>query len=187
MSNMDKVGRLLVLLFGLAPAVASAQTGEAEPQVSVQSAPQGPAPPGPAPPAPPPVPLPAAPPPASQEVIYRGEATSILGRPVTGPDRGAVGRIVDVLVDEAGQPRAVVIELGGFMGVGTRRIAVAWRALRFAPGAAGRDAVTLEMTVDQVRATPEYKPAGRPVTVAAPPAAPPAVPARPEAEPSGQP
>ncbi len=121
--------------------------------------------------APPPHPKPPAkpaPPPASHETIYRGEATGILGRRVIGPDKTLVGRIVDILVDEVGLPRAAVIDVGGFMGVGDRRIAVAWRALTFTPGA-GRGTITLAMTANQIKATPVYQPAGKPVTVAAPP------------------
>ena len=108
-------------------------------------------------------------PPASQMLIYEGEATSILGRQVTGPDAKTVGRIVDVLVDELGQPRAAVVDVGGFLGIGVRRIAVVWRALRFTrdPGREGQ--ISLEMSANQIRATPEYKAADRPVIVAVPP------------------
>jgi hypothetical protein len=109
--------------------------------------------------------------PAGQEVIYSGEATSILGRMVHAPNGSQVGRIVDVLVDDEGQPRAAVIDFGGFMGIGKRRIAVAWRALRFLPGAK-HDNILIDLTVDQIKATPEYKPASKPqapLTVAAPP------------------
>jgi PRC-barrel domain len=101
--------------------------------------------------------------------MYQGEATSILGRQVTGPDDKNVGRIVDVLVDDLGQPRAVVVDVGGFLGIGNRRIAVVWRALRFVADAAGGGRITLEMTANQIKATPEYKPASAPVVVAAPP------------------
>src|SRR5258705_86425 len=58
------------------------------------------------------------PPPAEQELIFQGEATSILGRQVHDPAGHVVGRIVDVLVSDTGQPRAAVIDFGGFMGVG---------------------------------------------------------------------
>src|ERR1700731_1029602 len=61
------------------------------------------------------------------------EAASVLGRPVRGPDGHDVGRIVDVLVDQAGHPRAAVIDFGGFMGVGSRKIAVDWHLLHFTP------------------------------------------------------
>lgn len=117
--------------------------------------------------------------PAAQELIYKGEATSILGRAVHDPSGQQVGRIVDVLVDNQGQPRAAVIDIGGFMGIGNRRIAVAWRALRFVPEAE-RSRIRLEMTADQIKATPDFKLAPRasapPTTMAAPPP-PPGIPA----------
>jgi hypothetical protein len=107
--------------------------------------------------------------PASQMLMYEGEATSILGRQVTGPDARSVGRIVDVLVDDLGQPRAVVIDVGGFLGIGVRRIAVVWRALRFTRDSAGAGQISLEMTANQIKVIPEYKAADRPVVVAVPP------------------
>lgn len=119
------------------------------------------------------------PPPANQELIYKGEATRILGRTVRDPANNEVGRIVDVLVDDQGVPKAALIDFGGFMGVGNRRIAVAWRALHFLP-AAEQYQIRLEMTADQIKATPDFKPAARPdappVTMAVPPP-PPGMPA----------
>ena len=108
-------------------------------------------------------------PPASQMLMYQGEATSLLGRQVTGPDAKTVGRIVDVLVDDLGQPRAVVVDVGGFLGIGVRRIAVAWRALRFTRDSGGEGQISLEMSANQIRTTPEYRAADRPVIVAVPP------------------
>ncbi len=119
---------------------------------------------------------PAATPPAAQEVISTGQATSILGRPVTGPDNEVVGRIIDLLVDNEGQPRAAVIDIGGFMGLGNRHIAVAWRSLRFTPYPAGPGDISLGMSMDQIAGTPEYRPSGLTVTVAAPPLPPPEAP-----------
>ncbi len=116
--------------------------------------------------------------PAGMELIYHGEAASLLGRTVRDPAGVALGRVVDVLVDDAGQPIAAVLDLGGFLGMGSRRIAVAWRGLRFSvKEGAGR--IGLEMTMDQIRDTPDYKRPTRavdpPIGMAAPP--PPPVPA----------
>ena len=116
---------------------------------------------------------------AFQELIYSGEAAGILGRSVHGPEDEQVGQIVDVLVDDQGLPRAAVIDFGGFMGVGKRRIAVAWRALHFIP-AAEQKAIRIDLTVDQIKETPDFKPVakplGPPLTMAAPPP-PPGMPA----------
>ena len=76
----------------------------------------------------------AVPPAAARARIPRGAALPLLGRDVRGPSGQVVAQIVNVLVDEAGRPLAAVLDYGGFMGVGKRRIAVAWEVLRFAPG-----------------------------------------------------
>jgi hypothetical protein len=103
-------------------------------------------------------PPPAAPPPAPAPVLSvpPGDAEAILGQRVTDPDGKDIGRLVDVLVDANGQPQAAVIDFGGFMGVGNRKIAVAWSALRFNPGDAKRK-VALEMTPDQIKTAPEFR------------------------------
>jgi hypothetical protein len=102
------------------------------------------------------------------------EVVAILGQPVIGPDGKTMGRLIDVLVNEDGRPTAAVIDFGGFMGVGARRIAVRWNALHFAPGAV-KAPITLDWTIDQIKAAPEYgnpaKPA--PVVISAPKPAPP--------------
>ncbi len=106
--------------------------------------------------------------PVTPESMSRDDVTPILGQQVSDADGHPVGRIVDVLVDGTGAARAAVVDAGGFMGIGQRRVAIAWHALRFDPG--GK--ITLQLKADQVKAMPEYKPAGRgPVVVAAPQAA----------------
>ena len=114
------------------------------------------------------VPPPAhAPAPAPQVVhVPRDQVVAILGQPVAGPDGKTMGRLIDVLVNEDGKPTAAVIDVGGFMGVGSRKIAVRWGALHFAPGAT-KQSILLDWTIDQIKAAPEYgsaKPA--PVVVA---------------------
>jgi hypothetical protein len=68
-----------------------------------------------------------------------------------------MGRIVDVIVDRAGQVRAAVIDFGGFLGVGSRKIVVDWTALHFGQIANKGESITLVLTKDQVKAAPEYK------------------------------
>jgi len=108
----------------------------------------------------------AAMPPVVQQPVDPNIVTPILGRQVLDQTGKAGGRIVDVLVDQFGQTRAAVIDVGGFMGLGQRRIAVAWRGLRFNPA---DGAVTLLIPADQIGAVPEYKPGAAPVVLASPP------------------
>lgn len=80
----------------------------------------------------------------------------VLGHPVVGPGGKVIARLVDVLVDPAGQPVAAVLDFGGFMGVGTRKIAVNWDALHFEPAATAHQ-VILMLTANEIKAAPEYK------------------------------
>jgi hypothetical protein len=81
---------------------------------------------------------------------------SLLGREVRTRDEDP-GRIIDILADGDGQVRAAVVELGGFLGIGTRKVAVDWSALRFEVRDK-RQSVILDMTRDQLRLAPEYRP-----------------------------
>jgi hypothetical protein len=96
-------------------------------------------------------------PPASVTVIGARDAHGILGREVRSAVNEDMGRIVDVIVDREGTVRAAVIDFGGFLGVGSRKIVVDWNALHFGSVANKSDSITLELTKDQVTAAPEYK------------------------------
>ena len=96
-------------------------------------------------------------PPPSVTIIAPKEAHGVLGRDVRSPNDEDMGRIVDVIVDRAGVVRAAVIDFGGFLGVGSRKIVVDWSALHFGQVANKGDRITLELTKEQVNAAPEYK------------------------------
>lgn len=96
-------------------------------------------------------------------VIDDREVEGILGKSVRSSAGEDMGKIIDVIVKRDGQVRAAVIDFGGFLGVGSRKIAVDWGALSFPPNGAV-DHVILNLTRDQVRLAPEYRP-GEPVVV----------------------
>jgi PRC-barrel domain len=96
-------------------------------------------------------------PPPSVTVIGARDAHGILGRDVLSAANEDMGRIVDVIVDREGKVRAAVIDFGGFLGVGSRKIVVDWKALRFAGVNNKSDSITLDLTKQQVSAAPEYK------------------------------
>ena len=120
------------------------------------AAPKEPAPPAAAPKEPTP--------PASVTIIGASEAHGVLGRDVRSPKDEDMGRIVDVIVDREGTVRAAVIDFGGFLGVGSRKIVVDWNALHFGRVASKSESITLDLTKEQVMAAPEYK-EGTPIVV----------------------
>jgi PRC-barrel domain len=90
-------------------------------------------------------------------VLGSRQVQSVLGKEVRSAADEDMGRIVDVVVDSAGQVLAAVIDFGGFLGVGSRKIVVDWRALRFGAIANKSDSISLELTKEQVNKAPEYK------------------------------
>jgi hypothetical protein len=102
-------------------------------------------------------PAPESVPPPSVTVIGAREAHGVLGRDVRSPADEDMGPIVDVIVDRTGTVRAAVIDFGGFLGVGSRKIVVDWSALHFGQIANKKDAISLQLTKEQVMSAPEYK------------------------------
>jgi hypothetical protein len=101
-------------------------------------------------------------------VVDGEQLESVLGIEAASATGEDMGRIVDIVVDRTGQVRAAIIDFGGFLGVGSRKIAVDWRSLHFDPKKAG--AVVVNLTKDQLRVAPVYK-AGEPVVVIGGPSA----------------
>jgi hypothetical protein len=107
---------------------------------------------------------------ASLDYFPRDHLFRILGKEVLSAKGEDMGRIVDVLFDEKGEPHAAVIDFGGFLGVGTRKIAISWSALRFDLGEK-KNVIALDLDREQLKAAPEYKYAesDKPIPVVAQP------------------
>jgi PRC-barrel domain len=107
-------------------------------------------------------------PPVNVEEFEPGTATAILGKRVRDAAGKDMGMVVDVLVDRDGKVRAAVIDFGGFLGVGSRKIAIDWNLVQFNPD--NRDApIVLALNQTQLQAAPEYKPAPQVTRIVAPP------------------
>ena len=148
---MSAIGRVM-LIAAIFAAGASVASRAADEPPAVQGEPNAVAPA----PTVPVVPKEAAPPP-SVTIIGASDAHGVLGRDVRSAAGEDMGRIVDVIVDRDSHVRAAVIDFGGFLGVGSRKIVVEWNALRFGKVTDKKDSITLELTKAQVAAAPEYK------------------------------
>jgi len=105
------------------------------------------------------------------QVIPPGLADELLGHAVMVVPEGKppqeIGRVIDVLVDTAGHTVAAVLDFGGFLGVGNRKIAVTWTALQFVPAKDGLT-ITLTLEADRIRSAPNYKGPDKPVRAIGP-------------------
>ncbi|MBS0525436.1 MAG: PRC-barrel domain-containing protein [Proteobacteria bacterium] len=124
-------------------------------------------------------PSPAKPLPSATEtpavVVDNNQAQTLLGKPVRTAKGEDLGRVVDVIVDRGGVVQAAIIDFGGFLGVGSRKIAVDWHILHF-PDSGPPDRLIADLPREQLRKAPVYK-EGEPIvimgrTAPAPPAAP---------------
>jgi hypothetical protein len=117
-----------------------------------------------APPAPATPPAAEPPPAAAQRKLEKGSFFRLLGQDVKGPSDMVVAQLVNVLVDPAGDPLGAVLDYGGFLGVGKRRLAVAWEVLSIGPSG-----IRLSLSREQLRGIPDFKD-GEGAVLAAPPA-----------------
>jgi hypothetical protein len=118
-------------------------------------------------------------------VIDGAAAQTLLGKPVQSLKGEDIGRVVDVVVDRSGILRAAIVDFGGFLGVGTRKIAVDWHVLHF-PETGPMNKLVADLQHDQLRNAPVYK-EGEPVVVIGAANAPPPTVPPPEAPPVSAP
>jgi sporulation protein YlmC with PRC-barrel domain len=78
------------------------------------------------------------------------------GATVYGPNDKSVGDINNVVLDPNGRVAAVVIKIGGFLGIGGKTAAVAMKEIRVAPGKDGKLRFTVDMTQQQLKSAQAY-------------------------------
>jgi hypothetical protein len=74
-------------------------------------------------------------------------------RDLNGDD---AGRLWDILLDDAAKPIAAVIDYGGTLGMGERKVAVAWNTLQFVPSDTATP-IHLALTMQQLGMLPDFK------------------------------
>jgi hypothetical protein len=85
--------------------------------------------------------------------------TRLIGQPVyssAGDDAEEIGSISDLVFDEGGQITAVVIGVGGFLGIGEKSVAVDFQSLEFTQAADNSERWVLPTTADALNAAPDF-------------------------------
>ncbi len=83
-------------------------------------------------------------------------ADNLMGTTVYGPDNQTIGSIGDLALTPQGQVDAVIVDVGGFLGIGAKPVAVAMDNLQFMRDSSGRITLSTQFTQDQLRNAPEY-------------------------------
>jgi sporulation protein YlmC with PRC-barrel domain len=79
-------------------------------------------------------------------------ASKFKGTNVMGADNQSIGAISDILFDKTGKIEAFVVSVGGFLGVGSKEVALAPISFEVIPGKNGAaDILKLSMTQDELK------------------------------------
>ncbi len=83
-------------------------------------------------------------------------AEDLVGTTVYGADDANVGEIGDVVLSQDGKVDAIIIDVGGFLGMGEKEVAVGMDNLSFMTDKDGKKYLYTTMTEEQLEAQPAY-------------------------------
>lgn len=83
-------------------------------------------------------------------------AENLTDATVIGPDGEDIAEVEDLLLTQDGKIDAMLVDFGGFLGIGQKRVAVGMENLEFAANADGDLLVYSDFTREQLEAAPEY-------------------------------
>ncbi len=98
-------------------------------------------------------------------------ASKFSGTDVIGADDAKIGDVSDILFDKDNKVLAYIVGVGGFLGIGSKDVAIAPASFQAVPGKDATDMkLRLSMTKDELKAAPAFEPyqAPRPVSSQAP-------------------
>jgi PRC-barrel domain len=87
---------------------------------------------------------------------WRG--SKLIGASVYGPSNDSIGDINDVIIGSGGEVKAVVVGVGGFLGVGEKNVALPFDALTIARKAdsSSIQKITVSYTKDELKNAPKF-------------------------------
>ena len=99
-------------------------------------------------------------------------ASKFKGTDVIGPQNEKIGDVADVLFDKSGRIEAVIIGVGGFLGIGQKQVALSLASFDVVPADSNNSnpKLRLNMSKEQLQQAAEFKPYNPPRPAATPPA-----------------
>jgi PRC-barrel domain len=96
-----------------------------------------------------------APAPLPEQAEHQVRAGSLLGVEVSDGE-ATIGEVSDLVVTEDGRVEAVVVGVGGFLGIGEKRVALAWDSVRLTERDGGR-VFLVSATREQLEGMPAFR------------------------------
>jgi len=87
---------------------------------------------------------------------------NLIGTKVGGPNNATVGSINDLLMEKNGNVVAAVIGVGGFLGIGSKNVAVPFKSLELSRSGDGNDTIAIRFSKEELQNAPDFKPLAPP-------------------------
>ncbi|WP_341938626.1 PRC-barrel domain-containing protein [Marinimicrobium sp. C2-29] len=84
------------------------------------------------------------------------QASSLIGSEVTTSGNEEVGSVSDLLIDENGQVVAIVVGVGGFLGMGEKNVAIGWDDVKTS-GSADEQELRIDATREELSSAPAFE------------------------------
>jgi sporulation protein YlmC with PRC-barrel domain len=96
---------------------------------------------------------------ADTAAAYTGQVSTsdLLNKSVKSVSGENVGDVNDIRIDKSGKVAAVIVGVGGFLGLGEKNVALPYEQLSFTRGADGALIITADVTKESLQSAPEWK------------------------------
>ncbi|MDT8385682.1 MAG: PRC-barrel domain-containing protein [Gammaproteobacteria bacterium] len=87
------------------------------------------------------------------------QASKLIGAEVKTTKGDEVGSVNDLIIDEKGQVAAIVVGVGGFLGMGEKDVAIGWGDVTKSSktGKSDKDELQINLTRESLMSAPEFK------------------------------
>jgi hypothetical protein len=86
-----------------------------------------------------------------------GDSSRLVGLNIQNTGNENIGEIYDIILTDAGAVKAYIVSVGGFLGMGTRYVAIDPKAVTLTRQDEKTWKAAMNANKDQLRAAPEYK------------------------------
>lgn len=84
------------------------------------------------------------------------QASDLIGAEVSTAKKEDIGSVKDLIIDESGQVVAIVVSVGGFLGMGEKDVAIGWGNVTRS-GSADDQKLRVDVTRENLRSAPEFE------------------------------
>ena len=84
-------------------------------------------------------------------------ASKLIGQTIRNAANESIGDVNDLIVDGSGKISAVIVGVGGFLGIGEKNVSMAFDKLSFSRDANNAVVVTASATKESLQSAPEYQ------------------------------